>query len=221
MQVFLEYLPSRVGRDGHDAAAALQQFLETYLHSYFSKLQDKNDISYDFALIEAFKILVRSYLGKLMQSRVYKAEEPFKSGDWQDDDAYLFESQRPKYLDRMPPCAKDYQKIMNAVDMNEFSRLNNVENEKTIRIEVLKLQALMASDFLPDECLQEVEKFLDAEEVDGGLAFRTLCNRNTETVTQMLMEKCPQAVLQYAKVLRGFFHNLISSSFLHLYLFFN
>jgi hypothetical protein len=187
-QVFLEYLPSRVGRDGHDAAAALQQFLETYLRSYFVKVEDKSDINYDFALIEAFKILVRSYLGKLMQSKVYKPEQLPESSDWPNDDAYLFESQRPKYLDKMPPCAKDYQKI------------NQSENTKPVRFEVFKLQALMASEFLPAECLQEVEQFLDTEHIDGDTAFRILCNRNTEDVTQILIEKCPQAVLQYAKV---------------------
>lgn len=195
-------MPSRVGRDGHDAAAALQQFLEIYLHNYFIKLQDKNDITYDFAMIEAFKILVRSYLGKLMQSKIYKTEISLLNRDWQDEDAYLFESQRPKYLDKMPPCEKDYQKIINAVDLHEFSRLNNAENNKTVRIEVLKLQALMASDSLPVECLKEVEQFLNAEEVDGSLAFQTLLNRNTEIVTKVLMEECPQAVLQYAKVFR-------------------
>ncbi|XP_011496672.1 PREDICTED: uncharacterized protein LOC105361260 [Ceratosolen solmsi marchali] len=200
MQVFLEYLPSRVGRDGHDAAAALQQFLETYLRTYFTKLDDKSDMNYDIALIEAFKILVRSYLGKLMQSKVYKTDnQSSEMNHWPDDDAYLFESRRPKYLDKMPPCAKDYQKIINAVDFDEFSKLNNAESIKTVRIEVLKLQALMASEFLPGECLEEVEQFLDTEQVDGDTAFRILCNRNTEAVTQILLEKCPQAVLQYAK----------------------
>lgn len=163
-------------------------------------MQDKNDVSYDYALVEAFKILVRSYLGKLMQSKIYKPEKALADKEWQDDDAYLFESQRPSYLDKMPPCAKDYNKIINALDMDEFSKLNNADNDKTVRIEILKLQALMASDFLPAECLLEVEQFLNTEDIDGSLAFRTLCNRNTEAVTQMLMEQCPQALLQYAKV---------------------
>lgn len=192
-----------MGRDGQDATAALQLFLEVYLQSYFSQLEDKSDISYDFALVEAFKILVRSYLGKLTQLKVTKLSENLLNKDWQEDDAYLFESQRPKYLDRMPPCAKDYHKIINAADFDEFSKLNNAENKKIVRNEVLKLQALMASDFLPTECLQEVEQFLENEEVEGSLAFRTLCNQSTEQVTEMLIEKCPQAVLQYAKVLKN------------------
>ncbi|XP_058797325.1 BLOC-2 complex member HPS3 [Phymastichus coffea] len=199
MQVFLEYLPSRVGRDGHDAAAGLQQFLETYLQSYFDNVQDKNDVTYNDALVEAFTILVRSYLGKLMQSKVYKSDKALADGEWKNYDAYLFKSQRPKYLDKMPPCLKDYKKIMNALDLDDFSKLNNANNDKTIRVELLKLQALMASDFLPAECFKEVEQFLNTEEIDGSLAFHTLCNRNTEAVTQMLIEQCPQAVLQYAK----------------------
>lgn len=172
-----------------------------YLQSYFSQLEDKNDISYDFALTESFKILVRYYLGKIIQSKATNSKDSLSNKDWQDEDAYLFESQRPKYLDKMPPCAKDYHKIINAADIDEFSRLNSAENEKKVRIEVLKLQALMASDFLPTECLQEVEQFLKNEKVEGSLAFSTLYNRNIETVTEMLIEKCPQAMLQYAKVL--------------------
>ncbi|XP_014211794.1 uncharacterized protein LOC106641787 isoform X2 [Copidosoma floridanum] len=200
MQVFLEYLPSRVGRDGHDAAAALQQFLETYLHSYFAKLQDKDEISHDYAVIEALKILVRSYLGKLMQSKIYKSNEPLKAKEWKDGDSYLFESQRPNYLDKMPPCAKDYHKILCAEDFDEFSRANNEENDRSVRLEYLKLQALLANVFLPVECLHEVEKFLEVEMVEGSLALRTLCIRDTKLVTQMLVDKCPQAVLPYAKM---------------------
>ncbi|XP_014236252.1 uncharacterized protein LOC106658696 [Trichogramma pretiosum] len=199
MQVFLDYLPSRIGRDGQDAAAALQQFLEVYFHSLFSKIENRNGVNYDFTLTEAFKILVRSYLSKLMQTNISKAEELATTNEWQYEDNYLFESRRPKYLDKMPPIAKDYQKIMDASDFEELCQLNISENKKYVRIEVLKLQALMASDFLPNECLQEVEQFLDAEQIQGSLSFRTLCNKNTESITHLLIDKCPQAVLPYAK----------------------
>lgn len=192
-------MPSRVGRDGHATAAALEQFLEAYFQKYFSKVEDKSILSYDFAFIEAFKILIRCYLGKLLQSKVYNSNETLLSENWPDTSLYLFKNQRPKYLDKMPPIAKDYQKIICTLDLNEFSKTNNAKDD-TVRIEILKLQAILASNSLPVECLREIEQFLDREDVDGSLAFRTLCNRDTIAVTTLLIEKCPQAVLQYAKV---------------------
>lgn len=189
-----------MGRDGHATAAALEQFLEAYFQKYFLKIEDKNDLSYDFAFVEAFKILVRCYLGKLLQSKVYSSNKILLNEDWPDSSSYLFKNLRPKYLDKMPPIAKDYQKIKSAINSNEFSRVNNVDQQEPIRIELLKLQALLASNYLPVDCLREIEQFLDCEEIDGSLAFRTLCNRNTEDVAIDLVEKCPQAVLQYAKV---------------------
>lgn len=172
-----------------------------YLYSYFSKLQDKDEICHDFAVTEALKILVRSYLGKLMQSKIYKSNKSSINEEKKDGDSYLFESQRPKYLDNMPPCARNYHKILNSEDLDEFSNTSNEENERNVRTEYLKLQALLSNDRLPIECLNEVEKFLDAETIDGSLALRTLCNRDTKAITQMLIDECPQAVLSYAKVL--------------------
>ena len=167
-------------------------------------MEDKNDVNYDFALVEAFKILVRSYLSKLMQAKTCKSETPSSNEVWFDEESFLFQSQRPKYLDKMPPFAKDYQKIINATDLEEFSRLNNAENDKNIPLEVIKLQALMASEFLPAECHQEVEQFLNTAEIIGSLSFHTLCNRDIESNTQILIDKCPQAALQYARVI--FYH---------------
>lgn len=197
MQVFLEYLPSRVGRDGHDAAAALQFFIEVYLRKYFKNngISGKKRGSYDFATIEAFKILVRSYLGKLVQTRVYslKDEEKKKQGE----ENHLFENKRPRYLNKMPPCSRDFGVDLEASVLEELAE---DENNYNVRCEVLKLQAFIASGCLPAECLEEIGQFLETEEVDGSLSLKSLCNQNTEVVTKMLMEKCPQVVLFYSKV---------------------
>lgn len=205
IQVFLEYLPSRVGRDGHDAAAALQIFIEIYLQNYFhgksnescTRLND--EVCYDFAMVEAFKILVRSYLGNLTQTNIYKTEQNIKDCNRNNEEVYLFANFRPRYLDKMPPYTKDYQKILNVVDLKDLADLRKSENEQVVRSEVFKLQALLASGFLPVECLQEVKHFLESQDINGSLAFRTLCSEDTEVVTRMLMDDCPQAALQYAK----------------------
>lgn len=189
MQVFLEYLPSRVGRDGHDAAAALQFFIEIYLRKYF-KLDKKKGV-YDFATIEAFKILVRSYLGRLIQSNPV---------DWRkkhnNEEIHLFANKRPVYLNKMPPCSKNYGLDLNSEIIDELA---DGEIEKNVRCEILKLQALIASGYLPGECLQEILQFLETEEILGSLSLKSLCNQDTEMVSKILLEQCPQVILFYAK----------------------
>lgn len=207
IQVFLEYLPSRVGRDGHNAAAALQVFLEKYLHNYFSSkfmtewpsTINKNQIRSDFALIEAFKLLVRSYLGKLTQTRVYKTDS-IDDQEENDKEYFMFAKYRPNYLNKMPPYAKDYQKILNMNDFKNLENYNNTsETEKIIPKELFKLQSILSCEFLPVECLHEVKQFLETQNIDGSLSLKTLCIQNTEEVTTILMDSCPQAIVQYAK----------------------
>lgn len=198
IQAFMEYLPSRVGRDGHDDAYALQLFIETYLQSYFRGVgQDlssvRTEIAQNYIIVEALKILVRSYLGKLMQVGVHKSDE-------ENRDKYLFIQLRPRYLDKMPPCSKDFQKILNSESISEIAKITSIENEEGVRSELIKLQALLASEILPQECLDEIERFLDTENVVGSLAFKTLIVSDKQVVTGLLIENCPQAVLSYAKV---------------------
>jgi hypothetical protein len=208
IQIFLEYLPSRVGRDGHNAAATLQVFLEKYLHNYFASksmtewsMVNKNQIRSDFALVEAFKLLVRSYLGKLTQTRAYKTESKEDESEENGKEYFMFARYRPNYLGKMPPYAKDYQRILN---MNDFKDLANYKNmpdtERIIPKELFKLQCILSCEFLPVECLHEVKQFLETQNIDGGLSLKTLCIQNTEEVTAILMDNCPQAVVQYAKV---------------------
>ncbi|XP_076242373.1 BLOC-2 complex member HPS3 [Calliopsis andreniformis] len=204
IQVFLEYLPSRVGRDGHSAAMALQVFLEKYLHNYFSikliadsSVINKNQIRQDFALVEAFKLLVRSYLGKLSQTKVYKIDN--KEDIDENYTNFIFSKFRPDYLDKMPPYAKDYQKMLNTSNLKDLANIDKTDIEKTIPAELFKLQLLLSCDFVPNECLHEVKQFLESQEIDGNLSLKTLCIQDTEEVTTILMENCPQAVVQYAK----------------------
>ncbi|KAL6261564.1 hypothetical protein P5V15_006651 [Pogonomyrmex californicus] len=207
IQVFLEYLPSRVGRDGHNAAATLQIFIEKYLHNYFSSkfmmewpsTINKNQIRSDFALVEAFKLLVRSYLGKLTQTKVYKTD-PKEDHEENDKEYFMFAKYRPSYLNKMPPYTKDYQKILRMNDFKDLANSNNAsETEKTIPKELFKLQSVLSCEFLPVECLHEVKQFLETQNIDGSLSLKTLCIQNTEEITIMLMDNCPQAIVQYAK----------------------
>jgi hypothetical protein len=66
-QVFLEYIPSRIGIAGSAASDVLQKFLEKYFAWYFSDITEESPLSYDMTTIEALKILVRSYLSDLQR----------------------------------------------------------------------------------------------------------------------------------------------------------
>lgn len=223
IQVFLEYLPSRVGRDGHNAAATLQVFLEKYLQNYFSSkfmmewppTVNKNQIRSDFALIEAFKLLVRSYLGKLTQTRVYKTDSKEDQGE-NDKEYFMFAKYRPSYLNKMPPYAKNYQKILSMNDFKDLANLNNASETEIIPKELFKLQSVLSCEFLPIECLHEVKQFLETQNIDGSLALKTLCIQNTEEVTTILIDSCPQAVVQYAKVFLTY-SNMLYQIFIQIF----
>ncbi|XP_066603290.1 BLOC-2 complex member HPS3 [Prorops nasuta] len=206
IQVFLEYLPSRVGRDGHRAASTLQIFLERFLQNHFSiRLMtdpaslNKHLIYSDTAMVEAFKLLVRSYLSKLSKSKICKTIIKSNCVEEEIFESYIFSKNRPNYLNQMPPYANDYQKILSADDLNDLADINKSPCKKLIPKELFKLQCLLACEFLPVECFHEVEHFMETQEVDGSLSLKTLCIQNTEEVTTILIENSPQAVVQYAK----------------------
>ncbi|XP_024940202.1 uncharacterized protein LOC107267226 isoform X1 [Cephus cinctus] len=188
LQVFLDYLPSRLGRDGHDASESLQYFLEIHFYIFFEKNLELDASCYDVATTEAFKILIRSYLSKLTQKKVYckDARIPGYQDQKMETPKFLFANYRPHYLDEMPPFAKEYQQTLAQMD-------------RSVRVEIIKLQALLTSGKLPIGCTHEVNNFLDSEEIDGSLSIRILCFEETYIPTKLLVAAYPQAVLQYAK----------------------
>lgn len=189
IQMFLAYLPSRVGRDSRDAAAALQIFVEMYLKSYFRVRvvePQVRKIDYDFAMVEAFKILVRSYLGKIMETK--DRNEVAITSELKTE-PYLFESHRPRYLDLIPPC--HFQK---------FSSETQEIIKEDIPPEFFKLQSLLSSEYLPGICLSEVERFLDSQRIEHGFSLKILCIADVHLGMKMLVDNYPWAVLDYAKV---------------------
>lgn len=196
IQIFLAYLPSRVGRDGKIAGMALQLFLETYLQHYYDNYPDgnhKKSLSHDesqtndegIAIREGFKLLVRSYLSELTQShqQVHQIDNNKK---------ILFGNLRSNFFD-LPQ--------LYGINCNN----DNEENKNIIiRPSIVKLQALLASGHLSNECYQEIEQFLDSQSIDGSLSFKILCCKNTKIAMQLLTDNCPKLLLEYAKVLITF-----------------
>ncbi|XP_063986922.1 uncharacterized protein LOC135167552 [Diachasmimorpha longicaudata] len=174
IQIFLAYLPSRIGRDGRLAAGALQLSLETYFKRIYGDDEKGREGTgeSDVAVLEGFTILVRSYLGELAQGQG-------KSEDREGKDV-LFGSLRPEFLDH-PMLYKN----------------DGVKGE--VRLEVIKLQALLASGHLSNECYEEVKRFLETQSIEGGLSFKMLCVRDAEKGVELLADRCPQVLLMYAK----------------------
>ncbi|XP_074101401.1 uncharacterized protein LOC141528987 [Cotesia typhae] len=185
IQIFLGYLPSRVGRDGRIAGNALQLCLETYLQSYYENFQCEK---IDLAIVEAFKILVRSYLAELTQNGAKVCT---------NDTQVLFGSFRPRFLDN--PLIYEKGKIKSKERTARISEEFNESFKESIRLEVVKLQALLASGSLPEECYQEIQHFLETQKIEGSLSFKILCVRDTGQEIQLLADECPQVLLDYAK----------------------
>ncbi|XP_012282524.1 uncharacterized protein LOC105700871 [Orussus abietinus] len=176
VRVFLGYLPSRLGRDGLDAAGALQLFLEAYLGERCRSSGSPEDPDDAEAEREAFRILVRSYLGKLAQGRLREEEEDPRELGHDPEEPYLFASRRPKFLDRLAS-----------------------QRGVHIRPELLKLQALLASGRLPAESLRDVDRFLEEQDPGGDLALRILYRLDPAAGTRILIDDCPRALLEYAQ----------------------
>lgn len=186
IQIFLAYLPSRVGRDGRLAAGALQLSLETYFSHVYGEGEKGTGGETDVAVLEGFKILVRSYLGELAQGQGQVVE---MGGQ------ILFGGLRPEFLDD----PRLYQ-----LDRRDEDRSGDGDGENEEkpgpRLEVMKLQGLLASGQLSNECYEEVKRFLETQSIEGSLSFKVLCVRDTEKGIQLLAERCPQVLLMYAKV---------------------
>ncbi|KAK0079205.1 hypothetical protein PV326_008883 [Microctonus aethiopoides] len=193
IQIFLAYLPSRVGRDGLIAASALQLFLETYLQNFYNN----EDNTENFAIVEGLKILVRSYLAELARNNSGKIDQVYINNE--NTTCILFEDLRPKFLDHPLLYMKDEQKEVagnaEGIDVDD----KNQKLNKNIRLEIRKLQALLVSGHLPSECFQEVEHFLNTQHIEGSLSFRILCTKTTEEGIELLANHCPQVLLQFAK----------------------
>ncbi|XP_023724080.1 Hermansky-Pudlak syndrome 3 protein isoform X2 [Cryptotermes secundus] len=202
LQVFLEYIPSRIGIAGSAASHVLQQFMEMYFVWYFS---DVTVSSYDITTVEALKILVRSYLSHLRQQnpnaqqnkkhQTVKADEPRRK--------VLFEEKRLAFLGKMPPYSADLSKRLISLQEGMRSTPENTEpakhSENTNSDSLFKLQCLLCSGKLPPECLSEVRQFVHTHpQLHGNLSLQVLCVPPREG-TNILLDFCPHALLHYAQ----------------------
>ncbi|XP_069678464.1 BLOC-2 complex member HPS3 isoform X2 [Periplaneta americana] len=212
LQVFLEYIPSRIGIAGSAASHVLQRFLEKYFAWYFNELTPQDSpASYDMATVEALKILVRSYLSDLQRFNLNSSAKIIdsdaalnsKNSGSLSDTKVLFESKRLAFLGKMPPYAADLSKRLVSLQDGVGSALENLKPVKSganlSNDSLFKLQCLLCSGKLPRECLIEVHQFVQSHpHLHGNLSLQVLCVPTREA-TNILLDFCPQALLQYTK----------------------
>uniref|UniRef100_A0AAR5Q491 CNH domain-containing protein n=1 Tax=Dendroctonus ponderosae TaxID=77166 RepID=A0AAR5Q491_DENPD len=80
IKVFLEYLPSSIGKDSTCASTVLQKTLEAFFTRYFSKPEnvDVAKVIYEKGATDAMKLLVRSYLSQLQMLQLKADAEDTK-----------------------------------------------------------------------------------------------------------------------------------------------
>ncbi|BES92022.1 Hermansky-Pudlak syndrome 3 [Nesidiocoris tenuis] len=173
LEVFLVYLPARMGREGTKVGHVLQLFLEGVFH----KLHE-NDASFfinakDDHYVEALNILMRSLLSGLVVKNVSRHDTMIQNGD----PRLLFGGKRHKFLNLLPPCS----------DPDFVPETHS---------SLLKLQCLMCTKWLNESALAELVQFVgEFVEVNYGLSLMVLAQ--PQKAVALLLERNPPALLQY------------------------
>lgn len=231
----MEYLPSSIGSDSNTASLVLQKTLELYFQQYLNKVgnADISKIVYERGANEAMKLLVRSYLSQLQifqlkeETNIKKEEmttsfsklereilgetdEKLKPmfDDKQDKETheqYLFANFRFDYLDKMVPfqieiTSKFYEACLEGYVAKPTFKPND-EADYVLK----KLQAILSSQIVSKHALAEVNAFLTLNEnLRGGLSLQSIILGPADGV-QMLIDACPQCLLQFGKVIFFFY----------------
>ncbi|CAG2066532.1 unnamed protein product [Timema podura] len=111
----------------------------------------------------------------------------------------FLEDLRPRFLNKLPPFASDSSKrIVSSFKIDDEEMTN--DHRKYHKITLIKLQSLLCWRRLPGVCAVEVYQFLKRHpQLYGNLSLLVLCMPVNE-VTNIIMDFCPQALLQCAEV---------------------
>lgn len=117
---------------------------------------------------------------------------------------YLFSNFRYEYLDKMPPfqievTSKLYQACIENYPVKEVHQ----PNEETDLI-LKKLQALLCSHVIPKQVIAEVNGFLSVNEGLRGNESLQSITMGTNDAILLLIDACPQCLLQFGKVSKHF-----------------
>ncbi|KAL1123558.1 hypothetical protein AAG570_002635 [Ranatra chinensis] len=173
LQVFLTYLPSRMGSGSTRVSDVLQIFLENVFICWHAQDPAWKPDPSDTPTIEALKILMRSYLGDLINKpEKHAVQEAFELDS-------MFGGKRLEFMDMLPP----------------FSEPGCVKSQHT---SLLKLQCLLRSGWLEESALSELVQFV-SEFVDESIGLSLQVLSQPQKGIDILVEQCPAALPQYAK----------------------
>ncbi|KAF6212978.1 hypothetical protein GE061_010691 [Apolygus lucorum] len=175
LEVFLVYLPSRMGQEGTKIGYVLQLFLEGVFDNWYHNDSSWSPSSSDSHYMEALKILIRSLLSGL----VVKNDSRSTVKQSTSDPRKMFGGKRHKFLDLLPPC-----------DAQEFTPASHDS--------LLKLQCLMCTNWLDESATSELVQFV-GEFVDETYGFSLMVLAQPEKAVDLLLDKHPSALFQYVQ----------------------
>ncbi|XP_024084800.1 uncharacterized protein LOC106674330 isoform X2 [Cimex lectularius] len=170
LQVFLTYLPARMGTGGTLLGKVLQDFLESVFHGWYTINSDWKPDQNEGQDVEGLKILMRSYLSNIVK--------PEKSSEVMCPEN-LFGAKRPHVLDLLPPFSQ--------MDCN-----------RSHHVSLLKLQCLLCSGWLEESSLSELTQFV-GEYMPEDIGFSLLVLANPSKGVEMMVDKYPNLLPQFAK----------------------
>lgn len=179
LQVFLTYLPARMGSGGCAVTHVLQIFLERVFNGWNDIDPNWRPDPCDIPTLDALKILMRSYLSDMLVKSDHKKLVSDKEENEEVDVEKMFGGKRPQFLELLPPfCYSD-------ADRSQFTSL-------------LKLQCLLCSGWLEENVLSELVQFV-SEFIPEEIGFNLLVLSQPMKAVEMLVNKYPTVLPQYNK----------------------
>lgn len=113
---------------------------------------------------------------------------------------YLFASLRYEYLDKLPPFQIEITSKLYQTCIDNFTSRDDFPPNDEADMILKKLQALLCSQVVPKQVIAEVNAFLAVNEnLRGNYSLQSI-TMNVNDAVQLLIDVCPQCLLQFGKV---------------------
>ena len=120
--------------------------------------------------------------------------------DKKSQESYLFASFRYDYLDKMAPFQVEITSKLYEACLENYTAKETFRTNEDADFVLKKLQAVLSSQIVSKQVIGEVNAFLSLNEnLRGSLSLQSII-MNTNDAVQLLIDACPQCLLQFGKV---------------------
>lgn len=120
--------------------------------------------------------------------------------DKKSQENYLFATFRYDYLDKMPPFQVEITSKLYEACLENYTPKQNFKPNEEADLVLKKLQAILSSQIVSKQVLSEVGTFLTLNDnLRGNLSLQSIIVSTNDGV-QLLIDACPQCLLQFGKV---------------------